>query len=52
VLNSGLRFGQLWFDIEQCSGCWNDAASNVAFIQRAVNKAVSMGARFVNILLC
>ena len=20
----GITYGQLWFDIEQCDGCWND----------------------------
>jgi hypothetical protein len=39
-----VKYGMIWFDIEQCNGCWNDAASNVAYIRRAVNQAVKMGA--------
>ena len=42
-LNSqGIRFGQLWLDIEQCNGCWNDAASNVAYLREAANTAINM----------
>lgn len=35
----------LWFDIEQCSGCWADDATNVAFIHAAVAQAQSMGVK-------
>jgi len=38
----GVKFGQFWFDIEQCKGCWNDIASNAAFVRAAVNKAVQL----------
>ncbi|KAJ5071007.1 gh family 25 lysozyme 3-related [Anaeramoeba ignava] len=38
-----VNYGMLWFDIEQCSGCWNDASSNVAFIKEAVEKAQQLG---------
>eukprot|EP01089_Gocevia_fonbrunei_P021168 TRINITY_DN80_c0_g2_i1.p1 TRINITY_DN80_c0_g2~~TRINITY_DN80_c0_g2_i1.p1 ORF type:complete len:224 (-),score=59.85 TRINITY_DN80_c0_g2_i1:106-777(-) len=41
--SSNVRFGQLWFDIEQCSGCWNDAGSNVQFIQAAIAEAKALG---------
>eukprot|EP01121_Diplochlamys_sp_Union-15-3_P006484 TRINITY_DN1697_c0_g1_i1.p1 TRINITY_DN1697_c0_g1~~TRINITY_DN1697_c0_g1_i1.p1 ORF type:complete len:222 (+),score=39.59 TRINITY_DN1697_c0_g1_i1:56-721(+) len=41
--SQGVNYGMMWFDIEQCSGCWNDAASNVAFIQDGVNAAVNAG---------
>jgi len=23
----GVKYGQIWVDVEQCDGCWNDAAS-------------------------
>jgi len=44
IINSlnGVAFGMVWFDIEQCEGCWNDAESNADFIGEAVNTAVSM----------
>lgn len=42
-LNPGDQFGMLWFDVEQCSGCWNDVNSNAAYLQDAVNEAVSLG---------
>jgi hypothetical protein len=42
-LTPGSDFGMLWFDVEQCSGCWNDADSNAAFLQDGVNQAVSDG---------
>lgn len=38
---SNVRFGQLWFDIEQCDGCWNDYASNVNYVQQLVNRGVA-----------
>eukprot|EP01122_Echinamoeba_exundans_P015517 TRINITY_DN7393_c0_g1_i1.p1 TRINITY_DN7393_c0_g1~~TRINITY_DN7393_c0_g1_i1.p1 ORF type:complete len:228 (-),score=33.66 TRINITY_DN7393_c0_g1_i1:83-766(-) len=49
VVNSlrgnGTNFGMLWFDVEQCTGCWNDNASNQQFLQRAINQAAKMGVR-------
>jgi len=41
--NQGVKYGMIWFDVEQCSGCWNDAASNVAWLRRAINQAKGMG---------
>lgn len=41
----GVNYGMLWFDIEQCDGCWNDFNSNIAFIQAAVNESVRLGMR-------
>jgi len=40
---SGVPFGQLWLDVEQCSGCWNDAGSNCAFVASCAAAAVSHG---------
>eukprot|EP01100_Stratorugosa_tubuloviscum_P015368 TRINITY_DN8780_c0_g1_i1.p1 TRINITY_DN8780_c0_g1~~TRINITY_DN8780_c0_g1_i1.p1 ORF type:complete len:226 (-),score=111.78 TRINITY_DN8780_c0_g1_i1:127-804(-) len=44
LAQQNVTYGMLWFDVEQCSGCWNDYASNVAFLQQAVNAAVQAGA--------
>jgi len=41
--NAGVNYGMLWFDVEQCQGCWNDYDSNCDFVQSAVNQAQSMG---------
>eukprot|EP01120_Amphizonella_sp_Union-15-10_P009730 TRINITY_DN3752_c0_g1_i3.p1 TRINITY_DN3752_c0_g1~~TRINITY_DN3752_c0_g1_i3.p1 ORF type:complete len:210 (-),score=27.08 TRINITY_DN3752_c0_g1_i3:18-647(-) len=41
--SQNVKYGMLWFDIEQCSGCWNDAASAAQFIQSATNTAAGMG---------
>ncbi len=35
----------IWFDIEQCSGCWSDAATNCQYMQTAVSTAVNAGAQ-------
>jgi len=45
LANQGLQgvYGMLWFDIEQCDGCWADAATNANYIAQAVNQAVAMG---------
>jgi hypothetical protein len=40
-----VKYGMLWFDVEQCNGCWNDASANAAFLTRAVDAAVKMGFR-------
>lgn len=36
-------FGMLWFDVEQCSGCWNDGYQNSNFIMDGVQEATSLG---------
>jgi len=41
--SQNVRFGTLWFDVEQCQGCWNDVSSNAGFLYSAVQKATSMG---------
>eukprot|EP01089_Gocevia_fonbrunei_P018135 TRINITY_DN6067_c0_g2_i1.p1 TRINITY_DN6067_c0_g2~~TRINITY_DN6067_c0_g2_i1.p1 ORF type:complete len:240 (-),score=52.82 TRINITY_DN6067_c0_g2_i1:81-800(-) len=41
----GVNYGMLWFDIEQCNGCWNDAASNFAFITTAIKAAQNLGVK-------
>jgi len=43
LANQGVRFGMLWFDVEQCDGCWNDIASNCQFLVNAVHAAESFG---------
>ncbi len=40
--NDGVRFGQLWFDVEQCDGCWNSFGANIQFLQEAVATAKSI----------
>jgi len=37
------RFGMLWFDVEQCSGCWNAASANANFLADGVNEANKLG---------
>jgi len=37
------RFGMLWFDVEQCSGCWNSAGDNANFVADGVNEANKLG---------
>jgi GH25 family lysozyme M1 (1,4-beta-N-acetylmuramidase) len=41
--NMSVRYGMLWFDIEQCSGCWNDPESNAEWLTQAVNAAINLG---------
>jgi GH25 family lysozyme M1 (1,4-beta-N-acetylmuramidase) len=42
--NSNVNFGMLWFDVEQCSGCWStNYSSNVLFLQEAVSEAQKLG---------
>jgi len=41
--SKGVKYGMLWFDVEQCSGCWSDASTNANYLARAVNQAISMG---------
>jgi len=41
--SAGVQYGMLWFDIEQCDGCWFDPTTNFNFIQQAVQQAASMG---------
>jgi len=40
---SGVPYGMIWFDIEQCSGCWGAAATNAQYMADAVNTAVGRG---------
>jgi len=41
---SGVDFGMLWIDVEQCEGCWNnDDASNCAYVAEAASAATSAG---------
>ena len=36
-------YTRVWFDIEQCSGCWASASENEAYILKAAAYAVSRG---------
>jgi len=39
----GVKYGELWFDIEQCSGCWStNLGSNCNWIGQAVKEAESL----------
>jgi len=43
--SQGIQYGQIWFDVEQCSGCWNsDDDSNCEFVGEAVSAAQGAGA--------
>jgi len=42
--SQGVTYGMIWFDIEQCSGCWEDANTNCGYIATAVNEAIGLGA--------
>eukprot|EP01111_Echinosteliopsis_oligospora_P012727 TRINITY_DN439_c0_g1_i1.p1 TRINITY_DN439_c0_g1~~TRINITY_DN439_c0_g1_i1.p1 ORF type:complete len:232 (-),score=68.24 TRINITY_DN439_c0_g1_i1:49-744(-) len=41
---NNVQYGMLWFDIEQCDGCWDDAGSNANFIAAGVQNAQNAGA--------
>jgi len=39
-----IRYGMLWFDVEQCTGCWNsDLNSNGNWLSGAVSRARQLG---------
>jgi len=40
---SGVKFGMLWFDIEQCDQCWLDPGSNCDYVQDLVSAAQGLG---------
>jgi len=40
---SGVNYGTLWIDVEQCEGCWNDAESNCGYVQQIVDAATEAG---------
>jgi len=40
---SGHKFGMLWFDVEQCSGCWADAGTNCDFVAKCADVASNIG---------
>jgi len=42
--NSKVNYGMIWFDIEECSGCWSSSSDNVNYIAAGVNEAVKLGA--------
>jgi len=44
LASQGVTYGMIWFDIEQCSGCWSDVSTNCGYIASAVNEAVALGA--------
>jgi len=40
-------YGMLWFDVEQCSGCWySDLADNAAYLMDGVQEAIALGLTF------
>jgi len=41
--SQNVQFGMIWIDVEQCSGCWNDEASNCQFVQDTVSAAENLG---------
>eukprot|EP01027_Heterolobosea_sp_BB2_P020524 GEZU01029282.1.p1 GENE.GEZU01029282.1~~GEZU01029282.1.p1 ORF type:complete len:228 (-),score=70.04 GEZU01029282.1:131-814(-) len=43
VNDNGVTFGQLWIDVEQCSGCWNDADSNCNYVGNIISTAQNEG---------
>ncbi|EFA76159.1 glycoside hydrolase family 25 protein [Heterostelium album PN500] len=45
IKQSGVSFGTLWIDVEQCSGCWGSTSANAAFVVEAVQTAASLGVR-------
>jgi hypothetical protein len=43
---NNVRYGMIWLDVEQCSGCWSsDLASNCAFVQSLASTYVALGVR-------
>jgi len=45
--NAGVQYGMLWFDVEQCSGCWDsDLSSNANYLQDAANQAAYLGINY------
>jgi len=43
--SKGVKYGMIWFDVEQCTGCWYDASQNANYLASGINQAVSMGAK-------
>ena len=44
IRQQGVRFGMLWFDVEQCNSCWHsDLADNMSYLTEAVQAAVAEG---------
>ena len=43
VAPGNLTYTHVWLDIEQCSGCWQSAAANEAYIQKVALYAKSRG---------
>jgi len=45
--NEKVKYGMIWFDVEQCTGCWNsDLSSNANYIKTAANEAGSLGINY------
>jgi len=45
LTSEGVAFDYIYVDVEQCSGCWNGAAENVAFLQDVVRGFTDGGAK-------
>jgi len=46
LVDNKVKYGMLWFDVELCDNdpsCWNDPASNAAWLLRAVKRAAQIG---------
>jgi len=43
LVSDKVKYGMMWFDVEQCSGCWSSADTNCGYIGSAVNEAVKLG---------
>jgi len=38
-----VKYGQMWFDVEQCTGCWGSCSDNWSFLTSAVKEAQDLG---------
>jgi len=42
----GVKYGMLWFDVEQCNGCWDNPANARTFLLEATNHARNLGINY------
>jgi hypothetical protein len=43
--SQGITYGTLWIDVEMCTNCWKDSASNAQFIKELIAGAQAAGAK-------
>jgi GH25 family lysozyme M1 (1,4-beta-N-acetylmuramidase) len=43
IRSQNARFGTIWLDIEDCSGCWGSTGDNVNFIQSLISEYQALG---------